>query len=152
MTTTGPQMDRSELLSPVPNSIKFEHCALQSPRVIFSDIASPLPRKEEEPNDSFQLPLPIEEVRAAVLVKRRRQTKFVMYGIAVLVVLLFLGLVYFDPINMSKGKNMYNVSMPQFMVVMGSISTLLVVLLLWLAWRWMRKEDIYEKLDTVSLA
>ena len=87
--------------TPVKDWIKFDkNDILQSPRVVFSDIASPRPRQEEDPNDSFQLPLAVERARATAAA-RKRQIRFIMFGIAVLLVLL-LGMAYFDPFNIEK--------------------------------------------------
>ena len=80
--------------TPVKEWIKFEkNDILQSPRVVFSDIASPRPRQEEDPNDSFQLPLVVERARVNAAA-RKRQIRFIMFGMAVLLVLL-LGMAHF---------------------------------------------------------
>ena len=134
--------------TPVKDRIKFEQNGiLQSPRIVFSDIASPRPRQEEDPNDSFQLPLAVEQARANAASRKRQQVKFVMFGIAVLLVLL-LGMAYFDPFDIEKNSPQI---MPHFMLVIGLTVTLIMVVLLRFACTWMKTEEKYEKLDTVSL-
>ena len=148
MTDNTPREISKPTETPVKDWIKFDKNDIQqSPRVVFSDIASPRPRQEEDPNDSFQLPLAVERARANAAA-RKRQIRFIMFGIAVLLVLL-LGMAYFDPFDIEKNSPQI---MPHFMLVIGLTVTLIMVVLLRFACTWMKTEEKYEKLDTVSLA
>ena len=136
----GKPTNTAELQTPEKASNKFEHYfVLQSPRVVFSDIASPRPRQEEDQNDSFQLPLAIEQDRAAAT-ERRKQVLLVLLSI-ILLLGFFMSMIYTNMVDKYS-----------FIFVIGTVVTLILVVLLRLAWRWMRIEKKYHKLDTLSMA
>ena len=90
-------------------------------------LMSPVPRKEEETNHSFQLEL--DSAQEVLLARERRHTQLVAVFLT-LVVLASMMVLYMSPINESGGK----MSVAQLSLVVGSLS-LMAGTSVWLCWR-----------------
>jgi hypothetical protein len=102
-------------------------------------IASPRPRDKEDTNDSFQLPLETEVLRAEDAARSRRRTRALQAGLLLLAILLLAGAISLDPETMTVRGRGAELS-PQLLGRLGAAgAVLLTVALLWLLVRRMRR-------------
>ena len=119
---------------------------LLSPRLIFPRITSPIPRNDEDQNDSFQLPLKIEEERHSLIIRKNKKFTVATLLFSTVIVIVF-SFCYIDPFNLLQETSIQPLT--QFNFVISIIGTVITLMFLLVAWRWMRTENTktYTKLD-----
>merc|ERR1712241_318762 len=134
--------DQVEATSSIPPS----STPPSTPRVFLP--TSPIPRNSPEKNESFRIPLGTEIFRKASLERKKTQIKFVSFFVIVLMTLILIGLVYFDPISNSGDQ----VRISQMVVVIGCLGLVLVSLVSWGVWKRVSREAPSRRLDSWNKA
>jgi len=108
---------------------------LSTPRDVFTCMDEPRPRSEsEEPAQSFRIPLSSQVFRRARLQRLNRQKNLGITLIVILIVLLNLGCIYFNPIQLFllQGTDEWNLKISQISFVFSILILAILVNFIWL--------------------